>query len=384
MLKQIEENSFLVGGAVRDKLLGINAKDKDWVVVGCTPEMMQAAGFIQVGTDFPVFLHPKTQQEYALARKERKIGNGHKGFDCEFDTQVSLEEDLQRRDLTINAMALDKNNQLIDPYSGSQDLHNKQLRHVSSAFSEDPLRILRLARFYARFQHLGFSINAETQALCIQMAQQGMLEHLVAERVWQETKRALAEPHADAYFIALEKMQAMAFWFVELQTLWQANHSHQSLLTLIQSNTFNVKHRLNWAALTQYLQAQPLKQLQQRLKVPNTHSELASLACRWRQQAQQGANLEPQQLLTLFNQFDVWRKPQRFNDFLLLCQADQQAKEKQPINPYLPAQFYLQLLDKLRQIDVQQFIAQGAKGAQIGERLQQARLHCICQFKEIK
>lgn len=211
---------YLVGGAVRDSLLGLAVKDKDWVVVGETEASMKQQGFSQVGSDFPVFLHPESRQEYALARTERKNGKGYTGFTVNSSQNIALEEDLLRRDLTINAMAMDTNQQIIDPFNGQQDLQKRVLRHVSDAFQEDPLRVLRVARFAARYHSLGFSVADETMVLMKQMVDNGELQHLVSERVWKETSRALMEDHPEVYFEILRECGALDVWFPELACLW--------------------------------------------------------------------------------------------------------------------------------------------------------------------
>ena len=212
--------TYLVGGAVRDHLLNRPVKDNDWVVVGATPEEMISKGYEQVGADFPVFLHPDTKEEYALARTERKSGKGYQGFVCDFSSAVTLEEDLLRRDLTINAMAQDSDGKIIDPYNGQTDLQNRILRHVSPAFQEDPLRVLRVARFAARFAGLGFRIADETMDLMKQMVVGNELDHLVAERVWTETQRSLGENSPDTYFRVLRECGALKVWFEELDALF--------------------------------------------------------------------------------------------------------------------------------------------------------------------
>ena len=201
--------SYLVGGAVRDKLLGLAVKDLDYVVVGATAEQMGAAGFLPVGKDFPVFLHPETKDEYALARTERKTAKGYHGFQFNTDVSVTLEEDLMRRDLTINAMAEDENGDIYDPYGGLKDIENKILRHVSPAFAEDPLRVLRVARFLARYKHLGFTVHPETMDLMRQLVEAGEIETLVSERVWQEIKNSLNTPTPSAFFTCLRECGAL-------------------------------------------------------------------------------------------------------------------------------------------------------------------------------
>ena len=211
---------YLVGGAVRDELLGIPVKDKDWVVVGATPQQLLDSNYQQVGNDFPVFLHPKTREEFALARIERKKGQGYKGFICDFSSDITLEQDLIRRDLTVNAIAKDSNGQLIDPFGGQQDLKNKVLRHVSPAFEEDPLRVFRVARFAARYAQFGFVVAPETMELMQNISMSGELKSLTAERIWKETARAILEPTPQVYFDILKSCQALDDWFIELSKLW--------------------------------------------------------------------------------------------------------------------------------------------------------------------
>ncbi len=211
---------YLVGGAVRDQLLGLDTKERDWVVVGATPEMLLQQNYRQVGRDFPVFLHPVSKEEYALARTERKSAPGYYGFVCDFSSQVTLEEDLARRDLTINAMARDEQGTLIDPYHGQKDLKNKILRHVSPAFSEDPVRVLRVARFAARFHHLGFRLANETRALMYAMVKQGELAHLVPERVWKEWQKSLEEVNPEQFILTLRSCGALKIILPELDALF--------------------------------------------------------------------------------------------------------------------------------------------------------------------
>ena len=218
---------YKVGGAVRDELLGRDVQDIDWVIVGATSNLLLSEGYLQVGKDFPVFLHPKTKEEYALARTERKQGHGYSGFEVFATPDVTLEEDLLRRDLTINAMAMDDQGNIVDPYYGQKDLENRVLRHVSSAFEEDPLRVLRLARFYARFYEEGFTIAEETKELVHKMVESGELAHLVAERIWLETHKALGEKHAVQYFIVLHELGALRVIFPTLDNCFDDQHAEQ-------------------------------------------------------------------------------------------------------------------------------------------------------------
>jgi len=252
-------NCYLVGGAVRDKLLGLTVKDRDWVVVGSDTNKMLALGFKQVGADFPVFLHPETSEEYALARTERKSGKGYQGFECNSSETVTLEEDLLRRDLTVNAIAEDIHGALIDPYHGAIDLQNRVLRHVSPAFSEDPLRVLRLARFAARFSALGFKIAEETLQLCRQISHSGELTHLSPERVWQETQTALTTNSPEVYFEVLSEVGALEILFPEIAKLFgvpQPEKYHpeidcgvHALMSLAQATLISTQPSVRFAAL---------------------------------------------------------------------------------------------------------------------------------------
>lgn len=263
--------TFIVGGAVRDQLLGQPVKDRDWVVVGETTAAMLAAGFKQVGKDFPVFLHPESKEEYALARTERKTGAGYLGFDVDASPEVTLEQDLSRRDLTINAIAKDKYGELIDPYGGVHDIEDRILRHVSPAFKEDPVRILRLARFLARYQFLGFSVAHETSELILEMINSGEVDHLVPERVWQETKTALSESSPGAYFLLLKQAGALSVIMPSLN-----EHSEEHLVSL------NVIHHgiARFALLCATLDQDALNHFCDQLKVSNDYRRIALKAQR--------------------------------------------------------------------------------------------------------
>lgn len=394
--------TYLVGGAVRDRLLGRTAHDRDWVVVGATPAAMLALGYEQVGADFPVFLHPKTHEEYALARTERKQGHGYQGFVVAFDASVTLEQDLLRRDLTINAMAMSDNGTLVDPYGGRTDLEQRVLRHVSPAFSEDPLRVLRVARFAARFAPLGFTIADETLTLMTNMSQQGDLDHLVAERVWQETQRALGEDHADVYFDVLHRCGALAVWFPELQALFGVPQPEQhhpeidcglhALLSLRAACLVSNDVSVRWAALVHDLGKgltpkdhwprhighekrglKPLKQLAQRLKVPKEAQQLALLASEFHTHVHRAFELRGETLLNLLNQLDVWRKPERLESFLQVCGADSHGRTGLEQAPYPQADYVRQAYQQALTIDAKMMIAEGFQGAAIRHALDQAR-----------
>ena len=260
---------YLVGGAVRDALLELPVIDHDWVVTGATPEQLEEKGFQQVGKQFPVFLHPKSKEEYALARKEKKQGEGYTGFSCDFSPDISLEEDLERRDLTINAIAQDQDGSLIDPFNGQADLLNRVFRHVSDAFVEDPLRVLRVARFAARFHHFGFTIAAETMSLMQTISASGELATLSAERIWKELEKALNTRHADVFFSVLKEANALETLFPEF--IWE--DSNQVLIDTI--NQIELTPAQRWAILCKDTSLAQLTQLHQRIRCPNQFKILA-------------------------------------------------------------------------------------------------------------
>lgn len=402
---------YLVGGAVRDALLNIPVKDKDWVVVGATPEELLAQGFQQVGADFPVFLHPQTHEEHALARTERKSGMGYQGFDCRFSPDITLEEDLLRRDLTINAMAQDEQGNITDPYKGQADLADRLLRHVSPAFAEDPLRVLRVARFAARFAPLGFRIAEETMTLMKAMVSAGELDHLVAERVWQETRRALGEQTPSVYFEVLRECGALSIWFKELDALFGVPQPPQhhpeidsgihALMSLHAAAGLSQELPVRWAALTHDLGKaltpasewprhiahevrglKPLKALQQRLKTPNDCADLARLSSEFHTHVHRAFELRGATLVKLFNQLDAWRKPERFEQFLLVCEADARGRTGLEQQPYPQADYCRQALAEANRINAQDMIAQGLQGAAIRSALEEARAARLQQWKD--
>ncbi len=345
---------YLVGGAVRDQLLGLPVKDRDFLVVGATAEQLLAQGFQQVGQIFQC-LHPETKEEYALARQERKNGNGYNGFICDFSPNVTLEQDLIRRDLTINAIAQDENSTLFDPYGGVQDLENRLLRHVSPAFSEDPLRVLRVARFAARFHSFGFTIAPETLKLMREMVQSGELKHLTAERVWLETQKAFETDNPHVYFDILRLIGALKVLFPELDRLFgvpqppqhhpEIDSGKHTLMVLQQAKRLAKKAEnptaLLFAALCHDLGKgltpadilphhyghevkgiQPTRELANRLKIPTEIKDFALLVTEYHTHCHKMAELRPETVIKLFNSLDVWRKPNRFFDFLFACEAD--------------------------------------------------------------
>ncbi len=398
---------YLVGGAVRDQLLNLPVKDRDWLVVGATPAQLLRQGYQQVGKDFPVFLHPHTKEEYALARTEKKAGRGYTGFICDFSPHISLEQDLMRRDLTINAIAQDQQGNLHDPYHGVSDLRQRILRHVSPAFAEDPLRVLRVARFAARYHSLGFTIAPETSHLMRCIAQQGELAQLTAERVWQETEKALNEKNPEVYFETLRQTGALQVLFPELDALYgvpNPPHYHpeidsfaHSMLALQQAvrlteNGNCHKSAVRFAAVCHDLgkaltppamlphhygheQAGivPLRNLCQRLKVPTYTQTLAALSCEYHSHIHKAFELRPDSILKLFNRLDIWRKPLRFNELLLVCRADCRGRTGYEQAPYAQADFLLTLYHSASQVDVRQVISDGFSKQGIRDELNRRR-----------
>ncbi|MEH6447479.1 MAG: multifunctional CCA addition/repair protein [Oleispira sp.] len=404
---------YLVGGAVRDALLNINIKDKDWVVVGSTPDELIKLGYSQVGADFPVFLHPKTKEEHALARTERKSGSGYQGFICDFNPDITLEEDLLRRDLTINAMAQNYDGSLVDPYHGQRDIKEKKLRHVSDAFSEDPLRVLRVARFAARFAHLGFTIAEETLALMQDIAASGELNHLTPERVWQETERALGESQPWVYFQVLRDCHALEIIFPELDRLFgipQPEKHHpeidcgiHTLMVLEQASKLTSDINIRWASLLhdlgKGLTSEELLpshhgheqsgehlviELNQRLKTPNEFKDLSRLVCVFHTHVHRAFELKPQTLLKFFNKIDLWRKPERLQQILLACKADSRGRTGFESVEYSQVEYITEIAKACLEINAKEFVAQGILGKAIGEAMAAERLVVIKRLSQDK
>jgi tRNA nucleotidyltransferase (CCA-adding enzyme) len=400
-------NVFVVGGAVRDALMGHNVSDRDWVVVGSTPEAMAAQGYVPVGKDFPVFLHPDSAEEYALARTERKSGHGYHGFVVHADPSVTLEDDLRRRDLTINAMARADDGTLVDPFDGARDLADRVLRHVSPAFVEDPLRVLRVARFAARFAPLGFRVADETLALMRAIGEAGELAHLVPERVWAETAKALAEPRPSAFLQVLRACGALAHLLPEVDRLYgvpqRAEYHpevdagiHQELVSdqaarLAPGNTIvglaALLHDLGKGltpadVLPRHIGHEhaglPLAAaVCERLKVPAEHAAAARHACRYHLDVHRALQLDPKTVLSLFEGIDGFRRPERLRTLLLACEADHRGRlglddREYPQAPYLTAAF-----DAAAAVDAQRFVADGLQGPAIGEAMRRARIAAI-------
>ena len=397
---------YKVGGAVRDELLGLPVQDVDWVVVGSTPAQMQELGYRPVGGDFPVFLHPHTGEEYALARTERKNGHGYGGFVFHAEPTVTLEQDLLRRDLTINAMAMDDQGQLVDPYGGASDLDNKVLRHVSPAFAEDPLRVLRVARFAARYAHMGFTIADETLELMQQLAHSGELAHLVAERVWQECARALMEPSPDVFIQVLHETDALKPLLPEVDRLFgvpQRAEFHPEvdtgvhvLMVLQQCARFEQNLGVRWACLLHDLgkgitpehilprhlghetRGVPLiKEVCLRLRVPRDLTELALLVGEYHLHSHRALELKPSTLLKLLLRLDCLRRPARLEDFINACEMDARGRLGFTEREYPQADFLRGAAECIRRVDVQLLLERGLKGAELGEALYQARLGAL-------
>jgi len=404
-------NYFLVGGAVRDSLLNRTAVDKDYVVVGASVEEMLSRGFLQVGKDFPVFLHPESKQEYALARTEKKSGQGYSGFQCHASPEVTLEEDLLRRDLTINAMAMDVKGKIIDPYHGQQDLHNRVLRHVSAAFIEDPLRVLRVARFAARYYEYGFKVAPETFALMTQLSESGELLSLSGERVWQEMERSLAEANPEVFFQVLYQCQALAALWPDLHNLWGIPNPAKwhpeicsgvhTMMVLKQAVLLSEKTTVRFASVCHDLGKSLTKQdslpshpgheiaglalieaFCQRLRVPSAHKSLALKVCQFHLHVHKAFELKANTILKLFNQLDAWRKPEEFSDFLLCCQADFTGRLGFETRDYHQKDFLYSAFELLNKITAKPFVAQGLTGLAIKEAMTQHRLEQLSLFKQ--
>lgn len=378
--------TYLVGGAVRDRLLQLPVKDKDWVVVGATQEQMLAQGFQQVGKGFPVFLHPSSKQEYALARTERKTAPGHGGFEFDASASVTLEQDLLRRDLTINAIAETEDGELIDPYGGCHDLEQRVLRHVSPAFREDPLRVLRVARFAARFANLGFTVAPETIQLMQDIVQSGELQTLVKERVWQEIEKGLSAPAPDVFIEVLRSANALAVILPEVNNLFgvpQPPKYHPEidtglhiLLCLQEAAKLSPDSAVRYAVLVhdvgkavtdrskwpshiahEFLGLKLLDAITQRLPIPNEHAKLAALVCEHHTKLHRVRELRPITLLHLLETLDAFRRPERLQKFLLACEADARGRTGLELDPYPQGPYLSAVLAAAAAIDASALLA---------------------------
>jgi len=400
--------TFLVGGAVRDRLLGRPGGDRDWVVVGSTPQAMVDLGFRPVGKDFPVFLHPETGEEYALARTERKSGHGYHGFLVHASPDVTLEEDLVRRDLTVNAMAEDDAGQLVDPCGGQLDLQARVLRHVSPAFAEDPVRILRLARFAARFAD--FTVAPETLTLMRQMVADGEVDHLVAERVWQELARGLMEERPSRMFEVLRDCGALVRLLPEVDRLWgvpqradyhpEVDTGVHLMMVMDMSARLGASLAVRYACLGHDLgkgttpadvlprhighegrSARLLKDVNERLRVPNDCRELADVVAREHGNVHRSGDLSPEATLRLLARCDAIRKPSRFAEVLLACECDARGRLGLSEQPYDPARRLADALRTVLAVDTArvsaQALAAGLSGPAVGEAIAAARLGAL-------
>jgi len=371
---------YKVGGAVRDRLLGRPVTEVDWVVVGADAETLAAQGYRPVGADFPVFLHPETGEEYALARTERKSGRGYGGFTFHAAPDVTLEQDLIRRDLTINAMAEDDEGNVIDPYGGRADLEARLLRHVSPAFAEDPLRVLRVARFAARYCSLGFQVAPETLLLMQEMVASGELDALTVERLWKETSRALLEDRPDVFIRVLRDCGALAVLLPELAESFvpdQPEPGARLYATLRQTAEAQAPLNVRWACLLLEVPEERHAAITARLKVPRDPAELALLLARHWPTALQAERLTPEAWFELLQSFDVLRRPARFEEFLQACACATAARPDED-EPKLA--LLRQAAEVLRSVDVQPLVAQGFKGAALGEALKRARIDALAQL----
>lgn len=401
---------YLVGGAVRDKLLGLSIRDKDWVVVGSTASAMKEKGYLQVGKGFPVFLHPETKQEYALARTERKVGAGYLGFEFDASESVTLEQDLMRRDLTINAIAESSDGQIIDPYNGRQDIEDRVLRHVSPAFAEDPLRVLRVAKFAARFAKLGFTVAEETLQLMREIVESGELDALVRERVWQEIEQAMGSVAPDVFIRVLRDCGALRALLPEVDRLFgvpqpvkyhpEVDTGLHTILSLQQAVRLSDDPAVRYATLVhdvgkgvtdkekwpshyghETLGLPLLTDINERLHVPNEYSKLAALVCAYHTKLHRIQELRPSTLLDLIEALDSFRRPERVQKFLLACEADARGRTGLEERDYPQKAYLTTILSELSQLDVGALLkAEKPKNAQ--EFVRQSRLSLLSEIME--
>jgi tRNA nucleotidyltransferase (CCA-adding enzyme) len=401
---------YLVGGAVRDEILGYPFKEKDWVVVGATIDDMIAGGYQQVGKDFPVFLHPETKEEHALARTERKTAAGYKGFEVHASPDVTLEDDLIRRDLTINAIAKDENGEYIDPYNGIPDIKNKILRHVSNAFAEDPVRILRIARFMARYKHLGFSIANETITLMKEMVSAGEVDALVPERVWQEMQKALREKTPTAFITTLRDCGALQRILPELDCLFgvpQPIEHHpeidtgiHTMMVLEQACLLSDDAQVRFAALLHDLGkgttakqewprhiaheargADIVKKVCQRLRVPNEYRDLAERTARFHLHYHRALELKPATVVKTLEQLDAYRKPERFEKFLLASEADARGRTGYENKDFPQGNYLRRALTVTKDIDIDKLRSLGFENMALANKIRETRIKAVSALK---
>ena len=401
-----------MGGAVRDELLGLAVHERDWVVTGSTPQAMLKAGFRTVGKDFPVFLHPQTGEEYALARTERKSGHGYAGFEFHTAPEVTLEQDLQRRDLSINAIARAADGRLIDPWGGCKDIEQRRLRAVSPNFVEDPLRVLRVARFRARFHALGFEVDDATQTLLASIVESAELEHLVPERVWRETAKALLSDYPAEYFRLLRKIGALAVLFPELDRLFgkpqtakyhpEIDSGVHALLAIEQSALISDDLATRFAVLChdfgkgvtpadilpshrghEHRGVPLVEAFCQRLRVPKALEQSAKAVTNLHLLCHQARELRPETLLKLFEQLDALRRPERVDIFVDACLADARGRTGFETAAYPQAEYLRQAYAALSEVSARELLDQGLQGAEMGQALRQARIARLAEFKRL-
>jgi tRNA nucleotidyltransferase (CCA-adding enzyme) len=400
---------YLVGGAVRDALLGLPVQERDWVVVGGTREQLLRMKYREVGRDFPVFLHPETHEEYALARLERKVAPGYRGFAVDFGPEVTLEEDLARRDLSINAIAQSADGSLVDPYGGKRDIESRILRHVSEAFIEDPVRVLRVARFAARFAPLGFQVAHETYELMRSMVERHEVDALVPERVWQESEKALREPAASTFFKVLRECGALKSIFPEIDALFGVPQPPQwhpeidtgihTLMTLDQAAALTEDTRIRFATLVHDLgKAQTprsewpshrghearsvalIEALCARLKLPSDYRELAVIVARYHGVVHRAFELRSKTLLEFMERADAFRRPERFTQVLIACEADARGRTGMENNPYPQRGYVAAARDAAAAIKPSADDIAAHSGPKIAERLHQRRVRAISKL----
>jgi tRNA nucleotidyltransferase (CCA-adding enzyme) len=401
---------YLVGGAVRDELLGLPVTERDWCVVGATPEELRALGYRQVGKDFPVFLHPESGEEYALARTERKTGPGYHGFEFRSSPDVTIEQDLRRRDLTINAMARDGDGGLIDPFGGCRDLEQRLLRHVSASFSEDPVRILRVAKFAARFAPLGFRLADETLALMSSMVENGEADELVPHRVWKECEAALASARPSVFFETLRQCGALAVVFPEIDALFGVPQPEQwhpevdcglhAMMVVEQAAALSQHVDVRFAALAHDLgkgttpkdklpshpgherrSVRLIKAMANRMPVPTACRELALAVAEFHGHVHRALELRPATILKVLERTDAFRRPERFEKFLLACEADSRGRTGFENRAYPQREYFQSALRTASAVSARELVSEGMDGAQIGDALRRKRLQAISRYK---
>ncbi len=397
---------YLVGGAVRDSLLKQASRDNDWVVTGATPQQMINLGYKPVGKDFPVFLHPETKEEYALARTEKKSGHGYHGFVFHTSPDVTLEEDLARRDLTINAMAQDNEGNIIDPYGGRDDLKNGLLRHVSDAFIEDPVRLLRIARYAARYAKLDFTIAEETQQLLKQIVTSGEINELVAERVWNEISGALDEETPSVFFLTLRRCNALAVLLPEVDRLFgvpqtpvhhpEIDTGVHTMMVIDMAAQLGAGNSVRFAALchdlgkgTTAFSRLPkhiahetrglalIRNLCERLRIPAGHRQMAELVCEYHSHCHRATELRISTILKVLQALDVFRRPQRLDDFLLACEADARGRPGFENSTYPQADIFRICFAAAKQVDIEDLVSSETNGREIQRQLKSRREQAI-------